>query len=140
MKTNIILISHGELSKGMANSAQMIVGKNENISYYGLYPGGHPLEIIKQIKERVKRNSKDLYLIVADLFGGSMCNAAMELLEYDNVRLISGMNLALVIELLSGSNSLSNGEIIEKVKMAREGIKFIEKESLEKKDEDNKFF
>lgn len=38
--TKLILISHGKLSEGMAYSAQMIAGENENLSYYGLMPGG----------------------------------------------------------------------------------------------------
>lgn len=140
MKNNIILISHGELSQGMANSAQMIVGKNENVSYYGLYPGGHPVEIINEIREKVEANVDELYIVVADLFGGSVCNGAMELLKFDNVRLLSGMNLPLVIDLLASIDTISDDEILEKIKMAQDGIRFISNTSLENGKQDNEFF
>lgn len=121
--TKIVLISHGDLSKGMAHSAQMIAGENSNLSYYGLYPGHHPSEIVDKIKEEAKNNKEDKYIVIADVFGGSVSNTAMELLELENVKVLSGMNLSLVIEILLSDIDLSDEELEQKISNAKDGIR-----------------
>lgn len=137
MKNVIVLISHGELSKGMANSAQMIVGKSDNIYYYGLMPGEHPSEIVKDIKEEIlEKNIDKKVIIVSDIVGGSMCNSAMELLEFENVTLIGGMNLQLVVDLIL-QEELSEEDCENIVDNSKDGIQLIKK-SIVNKDSDDK--
>jgi fructoselysine and glucoselysine-specific PTS system IIA component len=136
----IILISHGDLSKGMARSAQMIAGENANLSYYGLYPGQHPSEIIMMIKNEAINYKENDFIVIADILGGSVCNAAMELLELKNVKLLSGMNLSLVIEVLL-EPSISDKKLNETISNAKEGIKlFSSPENIKSNEEENEFF
>lgn len=135
----VILISHGDLSKGMAHSAQMIAGENINLSYYGLYQGHHPSEIIDKIREQAENNKDDKYIVIADVFGGSVCNTAMELLELDNVKVISGMNLSLVIDILLGSDG-SDEELKEKISNAQDGIKLFSNTLILNEDDEKEFF
>lgn len=138
--TKIILISHGGLSKAMAKSAQMITGERDNLFYYGLYPGEHPSEMINKIKNEVKNNREDNFIIIADICGGSVCNAAMELIELKNVKLLSGMNLALVIDVILGKDT-SDGELNRKINNAKEGIKlFSNAENMKYTKDKNDFF
>lgn len=38
MEKKVILVSHGKLSEAMMHSVQMIIGKNEALSCYGIMP------------------------------------------------------------------------------------------------------
>lgn len=138
--TKIILVSHGDLAKGMAQSAQMITGKNDNLYYYGFYPGQHPSEMISEIRTKVISNEEDDFIVVADIFGGSVFNTAMELLELKNVKVLSGMNLSLIVELLL-STEISNKDLEEKVIKAKADIKlFSNIEIIKKYEDENEFF
>lgn len=138
--TKIILISHGDLSKAMVKSAQMITGERENLFYYGLYPGEHPYEMINRIKNEAKNNKKDKFIVIADICGGSVCNAAMELVELRNVKLLSGMNLTLIIDVIL-ENDLSDKVLNEKINNAKEGIKlFSSPEYIKQFQDKNEFF
>ena len=37
-KIRVVLVSHGEQSKGMLNTVQMLLGEQTNIAAYSLYP------------------------------------------------------------------------------------------------------
>lgn len=138
--TKIILISHGDLAKGMAQSAQMITGKNSNLSYYGFHPGQHPSEMISNIKTEAINNKENYFIVIADIFGGSVFNAAMELLELENVKVLSGMNLSLIIELLL-STEVSDKDLEEKVSKAKDDIRvFSSIETIKKYEGESEFF
>ncbi|CUU49353.1 PTS sugar transporter subunit IIA [Clostridium beijerinckii] len=138
--TKIILISHGDLAKGMAQSAQMITGKKTNLSYYGLYPGEHPSEMINTIKNEAISSQENNYIVVADILGCSVCNAAMELINLENVKVISGMNLSLIINLLL-SSEISDEILNEKITNAQNGIKlFSSTIVIKQNDDENEFF
>lgn len=138
--TKIILISHGDLAKGMAQSAQMITGKKTNLSYYGLYPGEHPSEMINIIKNEALSSQENNYIVVADILGCSVFNAAMELINLENVKVISGMNLSLIIHLLL-SSEISDEKLNEKINNAQNGIKLFSSTIVIKQNyEENEFF
>ena len=79
----------------------MIAGENENLSYYGLMPGGDvEKDIIRPIRTRVQAEPDNQFLIVSDLFCGSVYNASFGLQNEPNVLIGTGMNLSLVTDLL----------------------------------------
>lgn len=114
----IILASHGELSKGMLNSVSMIVGKlSKGIETYSLYPGENPndyaLELTKKIQE-----SKEHFIIICDIKGGSVYNALLQTCSNDNVDIISGMNMNMILEIVlaNSSGELNLEKIIDNAK------------------------
>lgn len=112
----IILASHGGLSKGLKDSLEMIVGTaNSPVEYYGLYPGENPQDIFESIKAEIDNNSEKEYIILTDLFGGSVCNALLPLSIYKNVVIIAGMNLPLLMEIVLSSNSMLDSDNLKEV-------------------------
>lgn len=87
----IILASHGCLASGMKSAVEMILGPSAFIACYDLERYKTPYEILAEIKG-VKGK-----IIITDIFGGSVNNTLLELMEH-NI-LISGMNLGLVLEI-----------------------------------------
>lgn len=115
----------------MKHSAEMIIGERPDLSFYGLLPGMLCDDIIAEIRKRIEAKPDTQFLLVADFSGGSMCNAAMSLLAFGNVKLVAGMNLMLVIELLEdGDEALGDEQIAEKIELAKKGTKQITPESI----------
>lgn len=114
-KKKIILVSHGKLSAGMIHSIQMIIGENEDVFSMGMMPGEHYQPMVDSVEEKLKENPDTQYVVVADLMGGSVCNGMTSLLHYPNMKLVAGMNMGLVINLVLSPGVLSDEEIDAKV-------------------------
>ena len=121
-KKKVILISHGQLSAGMADSVKMIIGKADNLSYYGLQPGGIPETIASLIETEVDAETETQFIILADLFGGSVSNAVSRLSMRENVVLVNGMNMILVISILLHNGILLQDELNALIEEAKCGI------------------
>lgn len=119
MDKKMILVSHGKLSAGMLHSVQMIVGENPDISCMGMMPGEHYQPMVDEVERLLKENPDTQYLVVADLLGGSVCNGMTALTGYPNMKLIAGMNMGLVINLLLAPGPLSDEEIDAKINEAK---------------------
>ena len=127
MSKKVVLVSHGRLSEGMASAVEMVFGKNEDLSYLGLLPDGNVVELIGGLREQVAANPDDQYIVVADIFGGSVCNQSLQQLsEFDNVKLVSGMNMGLVVSILAMPGELSDETLAQMVAESRAGVKVVE--------------
>lgn len=133
--SKIILVSHGELAAGMKNSVEMIIGEKDNLYSFGLQPGMVCDDIINELKNLIL-NTDGQVIIIGDIFGGSVCNGATTLLEYPNVKVIAGMNMLLVINVLMSSGEISTEDTHRMIAEAKEGMKVIEII----KEEDESFF
>lgn len=103
----IILASHGQLATGMKSAVEMILGEADFISCYDLCSYKTPVAIFNELKD-----VKDK-VIITDIFGGSVNNVLLELMEH-NI-LISGMNLGLVLEVCLHRNNSDLYESIEEL-------------------------
>lgn len=95
----IILASHGEFSRGLKQTAEMILGPANNIYALSAYRDeDEPIE--KQMEHLVTKLGKKNLFILTDILGGSVNNEMLPLLkENPEVHLITGMNLPLVISI-----------------------------------------
>lgn len=142
MNKKIILVSHGKLSKGMLHSIQMIVGENEALSCLSMMPGEHYSVVTDQVEALAKASPDTQYIVVADLLGGSVCNGCIPLIELPNVKLVSGMNMGLIIELLFAPAPMNDEDIAEKIQLCKEGIVEISQDyiAMQEESSDDEFF
>ncbi|MEI5993827.1 PTS mannose/fructose/sorbose transporter subunit IIAB [Candidatus Enterococcus mansonii] len=95
---NIVLISHGEMAEGVKVSLEMIVGQQANVHTVSLRPDGDNIQFENELNEKMKALNGST-LIIADLLGGTPCNVAIKnYLHVENVEIIAGMTLSIVIE------------------------------------------
>lgn len=95
---NIILISHGSMAEGVKASLEMIVGKQDHVHVVALTPDGDNRQFEEELLKKMKALNGSS-LIIADFLGGTPCNVALSnYLESENVEIIAGMSLPLVIE------------------------------------------
>lgn len=95
----IVLISHSNMAVGMKDTLNMIVGDDKNVLAFAAYINGSTAEIQK-VKDLVENNQDEQFIVLTDLLGGSVNNEMMQLLENNkNIRLVTGMNLPLAMQL-----------------------------------------
>ena len=120
----VILASHGEYSKGLLDSVKMIVGDLANcVSSYSLYPGKSAADFALELEKTIVEDKETEYVILSDLYGASVCTAMLRLTTLPNVKLFSGMNLNMVLELLTRfSDDLTKEDIEQLVEESKSGI------------------
>ena len=70
----IMLASHGNLAAGMLSSAEMVFGKQDNVSVICAYVDGED-DVSTRIKGFIDSIAPDdSWIIFTDLFGGSVNN------------------------------------------------------------------
>lgn len=122
-KRQVILASHGDFSKGLKDSLKMILGgMADQIRDYSLYPGENASDFRENLEEEIKGCSDTEYVILTDVFGGSVCNALMTLSAYENVKVFAGMNFSLAAELLMQGIPLDEKTVEEVLNTARKGM------------------
>ena len=120
----IVLVSHGEMAKGMINSAELFFGDNiEQLTAVSLLAGDNVEGFRNNLLSAVEQvNTGDGVIVLADLFGGTPCNiAALSLGK--NTNLISGMNFTMLLEILGTRQGINPPSIQKIVETGTKGIK-----------------
>ncbi|MDI9637489.1 PTS sugar transporter subunit IIA [Kamptonema cortianum] len=120
----IVLVSHGNLANEFAKTLEHIVGPQESLVTVSLFPDDDMEVKRKEIQDAIQRVEKNQgVVILTDMFGGTPSNLAHSLLKGQNVEIVAGMNLPLLIKLVSSRKTKS---LHESVLLAQEaGRKYI---------------
>lgn len=120
----IVLVSHGNLANEFAKTLEHIVGPQESLVTVSLFPDDDMEIKRKEIQDAIQRVEKNQgVVILTDMFGGTPSNLAHSLLKGQNVEIVAGMNLPLLIKLVS---SRKTKPLHESVLLAQEaGRKYI---------------
>lgn len=96
----LILAGHGEFAEGMTSSLELIAGAQENYEKVN-FPGGSSEEFTEDLKVAINNLSNcDNIIVLTDITGGTPFQmAAMLTQEYDNIRVVGGVNVGLLIEI-----------------------------------------
>lgn len=95
----ILIATHGRFAEGMLSASEIIVGKKKNVKCLNAYSD------VKNVKEEIATyfsslSSKDQVIVLTDLFGGSVNQILMPYTQKNNVYLMTGVNLAMLLEIL----------------------------------------
>lgn len=136
----IVLIGHGKIGSGVLSSVEIIYGKLDNVSSVDTYVDSN-FNLPETVHEIVEKNSDKDLIVVTDLFGGSVNNEFLKYISQDNFYLITGMNLSLVIELVSQLNISNNKSVDEMIRhtisSTQNSIQYLDEESLSKSNDDD---
>lgn len=122
-----LIMSHGDMSSGIKSTLNMLLGNRDDVTAKSAYISDNELSIESEIQNILSKfNDNDELIIFTDLFGGSVNNEAMKFIKDSRVKIIAGMNIPLIIEVLSNSDSSNdiNDVIRDAVNLARESIIF----------------
>ncbi len=126
----IVLASHSNLAQGMKDTAEFIMGKQENLSAFTAYVD-EKVDFSAQLTALISEMAEEPIIFISDLLGGSVNRVITETIAgKENQFLIAGMNLPLVLEIVSMSFSAEPAKIKEQLQQviatAISGIKLIE--------------
>lgn len=120
----LIIISHGNLAKEFVLALEHVLGEQEQIIAIGISPED---DIQKRRQELIKAASQvdtgKGVVVMSDMFGGTPSNLAIALLDQENVEVIAGVNLPMLIKLASIRGSVPlNQAVIEAQEAGRNYI------------------
>jgi len=97
----IVVVSHGDMAEGMIDAARMIVGNMECVTTVSLKESDAVEDLMGRIEIALNEVEQgEGALILVDAFGASPFNASARLaMGRNNVEVISGMNLPMLLEL-----------------------------------------
>lgn len=122
----IIIASHGDLAEGMLHTAQMIMGKRENLTFLSLQEGEMPQSLLEELKRQIQREPQDSFIILGDLLGGSVCSQLVHLVEHPRIHVISGMNLCMLLSIGMADEQKSDETVVrEAIEESKRNIVYL---------------
>lgn len=131
----IILATHGNLSFEFKNTLELIIGKSDNISCFGMTKDKSSETGKKELSKMIETDDESNLIILTDLFGGSSSNICMELLlQGHKFKLITGLNLPMLLSLVTSDNDdISVDDLIDKImNSATDGVVNVNKAIAER--------
>lgn len=98
----IIIVSHVGLAEAFIKSAEFILGPQENVVSLSVPSDDNPESVRQELCTLIdKVNTDNGVIILTDTFGGTPSNIAISCLQQHVVEVIAGVNLPMLIKLLS---------------------------------------
>ncbi len=121
----LVIISHGDLASSFVSVMELIGGIQPNVKAISIQANNNNMEeqrgiVISAIKEVDQGKG---VILLTDLFGGTPSNLAISALGIKNVEVIAGINLPMLLKLISIRNHASLQEAVNQAQ--QEGRKQI---------------
>ncbi len=111
----VLVISHSPLAEALITTVQSIVGKTERMGGVSVWPEDSPKELKDKIRKKVREvDDGDGVLILTDMLGGTPTNlsfASLEKSEREKIAVVTGVNIPMLLTLLSYRKGRSLKEI-----------------------------
>jgi len=107
-----VIVSHGQVANELLTAAETVVGELQHIAAVSI--GWH--DDVETAKNEVARAIKKVsqgngVLLLTDMFGGTPTNISAMFLEDDDVEIITGVNLPMVIKVASQNKEMTLSEM-----------------------------
>ena len=115
----LLIISHCDLGKEFLNAAELIVGRLEASNYVSITQTTESSEMLKEISQKITAlNSGRGVLVLTDMFGGTPSNLSLSFLKEEQVEVLTGVNLPMVIAVATDRENLTLSELGQKAEQA----------------------
>jgi len=111
-----VIVCHGKMAEELLNALSIILGEAPNIEAISIGWYDDVEESKKKISQSVKRvDQKNGVLIFTDMFGGTPSNLSFHFLRDNQVDIITGVNLPMLIKFVSLQRSHDLKDVAKKV-------------------------
>ena len=133
-----LIATHGAFATGVKSSLDIIIGEMDNVFLVQAYLD-ESKSVEDELAEVLETVTADEELIIfTDLLGGSVNNIMLRNALRDNVHIVSGFNLPLLIEIILGDADTPVIEVIEcAINNAKEQMVYVNKLITLNNDQDN---
>jgi mannose/fructose-specific phosphotransferase system component IIA len=123
-----LIATHGAFAKGIKSSLDIIIGETDNVFLIQAYLDENIVVEDELAAVLTNITGADELIIFTDLLGGSVNNIMMREALKENVHIVSGFNLPLVIEIMMGDTDTPVIEVIESaITNAKEQMVYVNK-------------
>ncbi len=111
-----VIVSHGQLANELLSAAEQVIGEMDHIKSVSI--GWH--DNVEAAQDEIERAIKDVsegngVLLLTDMFGGTPTNISAMFIVENEVEVVTGVNLPMVIKLASQNSEMSLSEMAEEV-------------------------
>ncbi len=111
-----VIVSHGQVAKELLAAAEAVVGAQNHIAAVSI--GWH--DDVEMAKAEVSRAIKQVsdgsgVLLLTDMFGGTPTNISAMFIKENEVEIVTGVNLPMVIKLASQNKEITLTEMAKEV-------------------------
>ncbi len=122
----IVITSHGPMAQGILETSKLFFGEQPQIKACCLSAEDNPDDFVNVLKDAVKEvDTGDGVIVFCDMLFGSPCNCMARIiaedLESDKVQVVTGVNLAMILQILSVREA-ADVSIEELLKSGTDGI------------------
>lgn len=129
-----IIATHATLAEGFADVIRFFKADLENMQYINAYVESQEFE--KEFRAVLQRVKGENIIVLTDILGGSVNQVATRLIREFQYQLITGINLALLLELVFIPGDISGETIEQAVSRAREQVVYMNAFTLEDEEEE----
>jgi len=111
-----VIVSHGQVATELVAAAEAVVGELDHIAAVSI--GWHDdVDLAKEEIERaIKKVSQGIgVLLLTDMFGGTPTNISAMFLKENEVEIVTGVNLPMVIKLASHNRETTLSDLAKEV-------------------------
>lgn len=121
----ILIATHGKMASGIRYTAELIVGKMAEITTIDAYVTPED-NVEKKFEEYFAQHENDRIFVFTDLMGGSVNQKLLGYSQKENVTLITGINLPVLMQVMMADDDVTEEEIQEFIDDAREELQVVD--------------
>ena len=121
----ILIATHGKIASGIRYTAELIVGKMAEITTIDAYVTPED-NVEKKFEEYFAQHENDRIFVFTDLMGGSVNQKLLGYSQKENVTLITGTNLPVLMQVMMADDDVTEDEIREFIDDAREELQVVD--------------
>ena len=110
----VVLVTHGTLAQAFRTALEHVVGEQQKFATISIDPCDNIESRRDDIIEAIDSvDEGGGVIVVSDMFGGTPSNLAISMMDRENLEVIAGANLPMLIKIASLSENASLEETVE---------------------------
>lgn len=132
----ILIIAHGTLGESLINSASHVMGSRPPLlRQLGVGMHDDPAILLPQAQQMIRELDEGLgVLILSDVYGATPCNLVTRLLQPGYVEGVAGVNLPMLVRVLTYRNGSIMNLVEKAISGGRDGVVHFSKDSCKHHD------
>lgn len=115
----IVIVSHGKLADAFVEVTEHVVGKQSQMKAVGIGPDDDAEVARNRIVAAVKEVATgEGVVVLTDMFGGTPSNLAISVMKTEDIEVIAGVNLPMMIKLVSARGKVPMAEAVNQAQEA----------------------
>lgn len=121
--TGLVVVAHAGLAAELIHAAEMIVGTIDRAAAVEIKPDDSVETIRLALTAAIESVSSEGVIIMTDMFGGTPSNMSLSFLKENQVEVLTGVNLPMVIKFASDRARFGVTELAALIRdTGREGV------------------